>query len=161
MHTCQETQTFLSVSALYQVNSLGMNFSIPEYNTSLTGRKLQSPQPVTCMIPPHPYDGQSLRKSATQNINPSNHLTYQIPPRNVQSVPTRGLQRGYTHAPKLFSDDANEEPFKGVRKVNNIATNSDNKLVENSVAFHNGKTKLSLPRIGADMNSRSLTLSQF
>lgn len=141
-----------------------MKFSIPVYNTSLSNKKPQTDRFFTHITSPCPLDVHtSVRKTVSQSFSPRNHVTYESPPRDVHTVPTRhvnGLQRGYTHVPKLFSDSATEEPFKGFQMAN-VNTSSESNQTDSDISFQNGRTKLSLPPINNDAKTRSLTLSQF
>lgn len=136
------------------MNSLGIKFGIPEYNSSLHDRMLQSSRPVTSALPtsePQRLAMRPVTHSVTSRPYPSN-----LPVTRDSHMPSRGivgLQRSYTFAPKLSTDpiskpDDRDHQRKAAPK-------------EAVMTFEKQKTRLSLPPIYLDMKSRSLTISHF
>lgn len=143
-------------SALYQVNSLGIKFSIPEYNSSLHERAHMSPRPATSQT------SIDVTSSVTRPVTHSFASRSQIGTQNgardnKNGVPRGfgGIQRSYTFAPKLFSSEApSTAPDAQIKQ-----TKSDSKTVD--LTIERQKTRFSLPPIGLALKTKSLTISHF
>ncbi|XP_052811021.1 uncharacterized protein LOC128238805 isoform X1 [Mya arenaria] len=149
-------------SAFYKVSSLGIQFGIPEYNTTLHERKLTTP-PTSARLND---TQQSIKRPATQ-INSERHQpsANQILSRDIHSVPTHTravnsgtYPRSIMHVSKLFADtamsDVSTSESKSVRNTTN-----DSQNLQSSLQIQ--KTKFSLPPINHDLKTRSVTLTQF
>ncbi|KAL4233113.1 hypothetical protein ACF0H5_007798 [Mactra antiquata] len=152
----------------YQVNSLGIQFSLPEYSTTRVDKKhqIQSPRPFTCLETGRSYDiHQVIRRPVTGNyITPREILENSPEVDSVQIMSSNQprLRRSYTNVPKLFADpvhvDATPSDLKSSREQKSRLSH---KPLEKSVTFYDTKARVSLPPIGNDMKSRSLSLGQF
>ena len=141
------------------MNSLGIQFCIPEYNASLHQRAQQSPRPTTSYMPLSDVMKPATRP-VTHSVVTRPIVNNQSLSRNTKTFQQRGIggiQRSNTYAPKMFSETppivtetyAQRNQTKSVPKLN---TMSDDKQ---------SKSKFSLPPIGLDLKYRSMTISHF
>lgn len=146
------------------MNSLGIQFSIPGYSSTRSD-KHQTPRPFTCLDTSRPIDvQQALRRPVTDNYSQQKSLDESTDDVITPNVPHHSLRlrRNNTNVPKLFADSLCEEDQQCEPEApREHLQNNIQKSFEKGVTFYKSKTRLSLPPIGNDLKSRSLTLGQF